>query len=696
MSNACAHIERVVSLTQDGGSTMKSTPDSEIASSWHRCIGEYGLDPAQKHETLVLDRPDLQERQESLSVLMDIAHHQMETLYQQIAGTGYAIILTDREGVILDNIADRALNREFSQAGLWLGAVWTEQTEGTNGIGTCLVNKRPITVHQNEHFRPSNIGLTCSGAPIFDASGQLLAVLDASSARSRDSKQSQFHTEALVTLSAKMIENYHFLRRYRAEWVLRFHHRPEFIGAISEGMIAFDESGTVLAVNQSALNQLRYAARPLLIGASIESVFAIRFDTLMARSSTYPSTVWPASDHSGQHYYAMLLGPQGRFSTLTPARRAEPQTKTTALLSLESSSLRRLNTGDPSVAYNIRCAERVLDKDISILLHGETGTGKEVFARAIHAASSRAKQAFVAINCGAIPEQLIESELFGYKDGAFTGARRGGMRGKIEQANGGTLFLDEIGDMPPHLQTRLLRVLEERQVTPLGGDKALPVDVQIISASHRDLEQLMRDGGFREDLYYRLNGIALRLPPLRERTDFHALVTRVLESEAEAAASRICPEAFAALRGYSWPGNLRQLKNVIRTALALCDEDKIGLHDLPPAIQSCSTPACSTLQTEQSQYAEHDSNVAPDQVFAAESRVLLAEADELTKSVPPDNTPANALAGAERDALLNVLKVHDWNITNAATQLGISRNTLYRKMRKHGLEPKQFRWKKSI
>ena len=673
MSSSSTHIERVLHVAQDsnrisaprvqsrsGQAAQGVTPDSEISSSWSRCVVEYGLDPAQSHETLVLDRQDLQTRQERLHALMDIAHHEMSNLYQQIAGTDYAIILTDQDGVILDNITDRGLEREFSRAGLWLGAVWAEQTEGTNGIGTCLIEKRPVTVHQDEHFRPSNIGLTCSGAPIFDPSGQLLAVLDASSARSRDSRQSQFHTAALVTLSAKLIENCHFLQRYRQHWVLRFHTRPEFVGTISEGMLAFDGSGKILAVNQSALNQLRYSSHRELLSKPIEHVFGTPFDALVLRSSTQPSTIWPLPDQQGHLLYAMLLGAQRHLNVAVQQRSKVRSQAVSAYLNLS-----QLIGGDPVMAHNVRCAERVLDRDISIILSGETGTGKEVFARALHNASARADKPFLAMNCSAIPEQLIESELFGYKDGAFTGARRGGMRGKIEQANGGTLFLDEIGDMPLHLQTRLLRVLEDQQVTPLGGDKAVLVDVQIISASHRDLEQWVAEGKFREDLYYRLNGITLCLPPLRERADFAELVATIVVAESGSDGIQISQEAYAMLRAYDWPGNLRQLRNVLRTAVALCEHGEVRPLDLPPQISpDCVKPWFKT---------------EPMHIPLAPAK----QADD-----PEDKS---ILANAERDALLRALKKHNWNITNAAEQLDLSRNTLYRKMRKHQIYPKFYR-----
>ncbi|WP_197346230.1 sigma-54 interaction domain-containing protein, partial [Ralstonia pseudosolanacearum] len=284
-------------------------------------------------------------------------------------------------------------------------------------------------------------------------------------------------------------------------------------------------------------------------------------------------------------------------------------------------------------------ALRVFEHDVPLLLHGETGTGKEAFARAVHQASSRAAQPFVAVNCAAIPETLIESELFGYRGGSFTGARREGMRGKLQQADGGTLFLDEIGDMPLALQSRLLRVLEERAVVPIGGE-AQTVDVRIVSASHRDMEARVRDGRFREDLYYRLNGLRITLPPLRERADKAALLAHVLAEESRGRPARLDDDARDALLAQPWPGNVRQLRNVLRTLVALSDDGRIRLRDLPPELRP---PAMASA-------------AAP---------------------APLDN--------AEKAALLAALQAQQWRMTHAAKALGISRNTLYRKLRKHGI-----------
>jgi transcriptional regulator of acetoin/glycerol metabolism len=304
--------------------------------------------------------------------------------------------------------------------------------------------------------------------------------------------------------------------------------------------------------------------------------------------------------------------------------------------------------------HNVRRAARLADRNIALLITGETGTGKEAFARAVHESSARAAAPFVAVNCAAIPENLIESELFGYRQGAFTGARKQGMRGKLIQSSGGTLFLDEIGDMPYPLQTRLLRVLEDQTVTPLGSDESERVVLSVISATHRDLEHLVEAGAFREDLYYRLNGLTLSLPPLRERADRSQLIQQILRDESEGLGNvAISPAALRAMETYRWPGNIRQLRNALRTACALSEDGVVRLGDLPGELEG------SSAVSEPGFDSPADDRVGQD---------------------------AGALASAEKTALLHALEQSRWNVTQAARGLNISRNTLYRKLRKHGVK----------
>jgi transcriptional regulator of acetoin/glycerol metabolism len=290
------------------------------------------------------------------------------------------------------------------------------------------------------------------------------------------------------------------------------------------------------------------------------------------------------------------------------------------------------------------------------LLQGESGTGKEEFAKAMHEASQRAGAPFVALNCSAIPETLIESELFGYSDGAFTGARAKGSKGKIVQAHHGTLFLDEIGDMPLALQSRLLRVLAEREVVPLGAVRATGVDFQLICATHHDLLKLVETGQFRLDLCYRLNGLTLKLPALRERTDLTTLIDIILIQEAAVASGsppELSADARTLLLGYSWPGNIRQLKNALRSALALCEGTLIEVEHLPEEISGSVPP------------------VFPPQKFFSTGWALAPSSANRMQPV------------SEEAALLQALKEHNWNISDAARSLNLNRSTVYRRMAAH-------------
>ncbi|MGH8301694.1 MAG: sigma-54-dependent Fis family transcriptional regulator [Steroidobacteraceae bacterium] len=335
-------------------------------------------------------------------------------------------------------------------------------------------------------------------------------------------------------------------------------------------------------------------------------------------------------------------------------------------------TLEELAGDDPQMLRNIRCAHRIADSNVSVLIQGATGSGKEAFAHAIHLASRRAARPFVAVNCAAIPETLIESELFGYKSGAFTGARREGLRGRIVQSSGGTLFLDEIGDMPLALQSRLLRVLEEREVLPLGSDGAVAVDLHVLAASHRNLREMIARGTFREDLYYRLNGITLELPALRERADKERLIQHALAAETgNGRPAAIERDALQRLLTYAWPGNIRELRNVIRTALAICDGGVVRALDLPREIRDDQPPHDDRADTMSGRF----------QVSVAASG---ADPDGDSGSLP---APHNRLQAAERAALMRAIEDLHGNMSRVAEELGVSRNTLYRKIKRHGIAP---------
>jgi transcriptional regulator of acetoin/glycerol metabolism len=370
--------------------------------------------------------------------------------------------------------------------------------------------------------------------------------------------------------------------------------------------------------------------------------------------------LWPVRDALlGRRYFASLSNEStdvgfSKYRLRSPrgpdVLQLTPPQPTKDALTLED-----LAGEDPQMLRIVRSARRVAASPVSVMIQGSTGTGKELFARALHAASGRSP--FVALNCAAIPESLIESELFGYKSGAFTGARREGMKGTILQASGGTLFLDEIGDMPLGLQTRLLRVLEEHEVVPLGADKPMKVDLRVVCASHQNLRSMIARGQFREDLYYRLNGITLELPCLVDRTDKEQLIRKLLGAEtSDGRPVAIEMDAFQRLLDYDWPGNIRELRNVIRTALAICDGGVVRLRDLPSEVRSGAAQAAAG---------------APP---AAAAESLDADAAYDMRLSP--------IEAAERQALVKAIRETEGNMARAATVLQVSRSTLYRRCRR--------------
>jgi transcriptional regulator of acetoin/glycerol metabolism len=469
-------------------------------------------------------------------------------------------------------------------------------------------------------------------------------------------------------MTARMIENRLIDARFRNAHPLHFHSRPEFVYTLHEGKLAVDGDGRILAANRSALFQLGLRMEEVR-SRRIEDLFQTSLEDMLERSTSssfHPVVTYRAN--AALRFFAVARRPAldatahsssatGGNTTALSVVPARAPARVAAARTVTAESTFK----DPRLVAHLDTARRVIARQTPVLLCGETGSGKEVFARAVHEASPHAHGAFVAVNCASLPETLIESELFGYRAGAFTGAQRAGRRGKILQADGGTLFLDEIADMPLELQARLLRVLDERQVTPLGTEETHAVDFQLISASHQHLPALVREGCFREDLYYRLAGIELLLPPLRERSDRPDLIRSVLAAEG-GAGSTLTPDAERVLLEHPWPGNIRQLRHVLRTASALSDGRPIGReHLLSLLIAAAPTPAAA----------------APSLAPAASD--MLADNAALPVKLNP-------IQANERQVLLQLLEQHRWNVSNVAKALDVSRNTLYRKLHKLHIE----------
>ena len=636
----------IASLVRRHGTELPIT--DVVRSSWSRCLNTFALDPYEVRHPNSVERSDLQARRERLGVLLSIARIEMEALGKLMKHSEYSIMLTDRDGVIVGYLGDTGFSATARRSGFREGVMWSEREMGTNGMGTCLTARRPVMIHRTDHFLAQNTQLTCSAAPIFNMRGELLAALDISGA----SSSPQSHTLALVDMAAQNVENRTLLAACKEFHVVRFHCCPEFVSTPGEGVLAFDDQGLVKGANRAALKLLGYRDHESVCGQPVERILDTSFAALMRLTgqSGYPAE--PLSSKLTQRrWFASVHAPVGSARPAQPAGGASVRTEAGPSAPEPRGSLDCLDSEDQAVHACVETLRRVVDRDISVLLTGETGTGKGYCARAIHNAGSRADKPFVTVNCAAIPETLIESELFGHKGGAFTGATREGGMGRILQANGGTLFLDEIGDMPLALQTRLLNVIEDREVMPLGGNKVVSVDVRVISATQHHPLDLIARGQFREDLYYRLNGITVRLPPLRQRTDGAELIRKLLHEEAPDAPLEVEPALLERLLAYHWPGNLRQLRNVLRTMLALRTLDRLTLSDF-------------------------------NEEWLAGSAAAGAPGDAASH---PEREGESALSDAEREALRHMLEMCQWNVSEAAARLHISRRTIYRKIHRHGL-----------
>ncbi|MBL0720334.1 sigma 54-interacting transcriptional regulator [Piscinibacter sp. Jin2] len=715
-----------------------------IEESHQRCAA-LGLRRIESPDYSPLGRSDLRLVRERNQRLYVHAAPIMELLFEQIVRTQSLVLLTDAQGTILHSIGDDEFIDKASRVALQPGVNWSECAKGTNAIGTALIDESPTLVHADEHFMHANHFLTCSAAPILDPRGNILGVLDVSSDYHGYHQHTMALVKMSARMIENHWLNEDFRHAMRLhfhgrpefigtlmEGIVAVGRDGKILGANRSALDLLQMSGAAVRMHSvtslfgtpvgavvdafrspvaGPLRLLLPNGQPVHVqarcnwptwhggwqagtetGSRMEPVDEVGPEGLTAperkseasEAVVLQETALRTARGTGETLPpgATVPGEDGRASPEGMARSSPPRSRGSD--SAPVANLRALQTGDAQMEAVIGKVRRVLDRDIPILILGETGTGKEVLARAIHQDSARARQPFIAVNCASIPETLIESELFGYADGAFTGARRKGAVGKIVQAHGGTLFLDEIGDMPLALQARLLRVLQERQVTPLGSSKSIEVDVTVISATHRNLREMIEAQSFREDLYYRLNGLAVKLPPLRERSDLLALARLLLQREKGGPrVPELAPTVVDLMTRYPWPGNLRQMGNVLRTAVVMAgDEPQITLDHLSDdfiedARRSPAAPAGAAARP-----------AAPAPLAAPQA----ADETDEAPAVPGAGEPAPALGvpgegesgtleAMELQVIRQALEAAGGNISVASKRLGISRNTIYRKLR---------------
>ncbi|MDB5996493.1 MAG: sigma-54-dependent Fis family transcriptional regulator [Pseudomonas sp.] len=601
----------------------KLSHDAIIQDSWSRCRA-FGLDHQSAPAFDQLPAADIAHLLERQHSLVQTTHQEVLPYYENIlSNSNCLIMLADNQGQVLTSWGTQRFIEPNLTRGFSAGASWMERCSGTNAIGTALACEQAVHIEHDEHFLKANRFMTGSAAPIFDAERKVIAVLDVSS----DSYLPPSHTLGMVKMMSQTVENRLILNLFHGQhFQLTFNTGLNNLDSQWAGLLIFDETGQVLSANRRADNLLGIS----LSRVSVESLFKVSLLELLNQPDGLPFSL----QASGRNRFQCLLR-RPKQAAIQARVFVEPAAAAPAAISLNT-----LHFGDSRVEKAVRQAERLLEKDIPLLIHGETGVGKEVFVKALHQASSRSKQPFIAVNCAAIPAELVESELFGYEKGAFTGANQKGSIGLIRKADKGTLFLDEIGDMPLPTQARLLRVLQERCVQPVGSSELFAVDIRIISATNRSLREQVQLGRFREDLYYRIGGLTLELPPLRERSDKQALFKRLWEQHREpaqwAGLSREVTELF---ERHPWPGNLRQVSSVMQVALAMAEEQPVRPEHLP------------------------------DDFFVD------------LEMEPVESPEALAVNLNDVEDLNRQLQAAGGNISHLARRLGVSRNTLYKRLR---------------
>jgi transcriptional regulator of acetoin/glycerol metabolism len=671
---------------------------SVISESWKRC-SLFGVNSRLHKAQKVLSEEELFKIRIDYE-LREIAQPIINDLAETIAGTKHVAFLCNFKGQIVEVVGDADIQEKASLNNLIVGADWSEEGAGTNAIGTAIKHQGPVQIFSAEHYCEGWHCWTCTATPILDpVSKKIIGVLDLTGPWS----SYQRHTLALVVAQAKAIERSLLEKELIGQQKLTNRY-IDFCGeSTRDGLIVIDMRGRVIRLNEQAAKRLdldpgkvigqivtdfpelsnafseiiqfgepnteresfimdnRSGQRIRLISKTITennkflgALITLPAVSLFRKGEGSFAEANNALNNNAASEDVDTINNKGRRTAKVILRAAEVETRSNSARYSFPSILGKSEI----FLKSIEMAKRAALNEVTVLVQGESGTGKELVAQAIHLAGKRSTGPFIAINCGALPKELVGSELFGYAEGAFTGANRGGNPGKFELAKGGTIFFDEIGEMPLDQQVNLLRVLQEKEVVRIGGRKTIPTDVRIIAASNKSLSEEVKKGNFREDLFYRLNVININLPPLRKRReDIGLLVHNFLDrarKELGRPRLRISNEALKILEAYDWPGNVRELRNVIERTVQMIYDDNITPESLPPEII--------------------------EMVGNKTEPVIVKNEIEQNESV----TNLSIVERYERDILLNAVKQCNDNMTKAAAQLNMARSTLYRKLKRFG------------
>ncbi|AZV57341.1 sigma 54-interacting transcriptional regulator [Clostridium sp. AWRP] len=622
------------------GNAVVSKPYIEHS---HRRCKEFSIDSHQVFSKKIIHDAELQKRFAANRNLILTAAPYMEQLINFVKGFNFFVLLTDGEGCILNALGDEKILEEAFSLKMIPGAFMNEENIGTNAMSVVIKSKLPVQISGDDHFINAYHRWTCSAAPIKDNKGKLIGVLNLTG-------YIEFvhsHTLGMVIAASNAIEEMLKVEEYNKIQDMNYKHIKNIFNSSPVAIITSDINGKIKICNKKA-----------------QDMFGIRGNKLETNNMEDIIENW------NNIKTPIYLGESTSKETIMVALRnkIQYQVTTSSIYNCDDDNieivyvfekLKKVNKKNNGQAYYtfgkimgqdenftkvVNYAKKISDSKSTILIMGESGTGKEVFAQSIHNYSRRVDGPFVALNCGAIPKQLIESELFGYEEGAFTGAKKGGNLGKFELADGGTIMLDEIGEMPLDMQTKLLRVVQEGVITRIGSSKFIPVDVRIIAVTNRDLKKEVEAGRFRKDLYYRLNVLPLFLPPLRERKrDIPLLIQHFVKNIAQKLNKKepvISEEYLKKMINYNWPGNIRELENLVELI--------INTESIPAGY-----------------FTEED----------CDNEVLVDISDECLK-----------LDYMEKEHVIKVLKKFKGNITHSAKALGIRRNTLYSKIKKYNIQ----------